>query len=513
MIKERDILALLLTKGLGPKGVSRILSAVASQSLQIDLSFMSIPDMIQRIGVKSETAEQIPASIKKADELIRELEAHGIKVLVRGHEGYPERLFKTLKEDAPLVLFARGNIKILSQKAVGFCGSRKASEKGLAVAGECAGALAKRHINVISGYAHGVDLAAHKAALEAGGVTTFILAEGILHFKIKSDVKDLLKEENHVVVSEYMPRLPWLARNAMQRNKTICGLSNVVVVIESGMQGGTFEAGKTALDLKRPLFVAEYAQPAVTAEGNNFFLQKGARYLRKRNGAAYLDKLFEAVEKDEYQTHLEDYKYGEIETSRKYEEIEKESPLVLWEHVSQYSAMENVKASWDTFYKALIESICVIEDKYFIVERHNDDAALRERVYCYELYHQLRDKLPVDFPYTVHGELDKQNHHFIINLLGQSRVPDFLVHKPGDMEQDANLAIIEVKTAECSIAEAKTDLNKIMDFLTKAKYHYGVFLRFGARLSAATIRTSDKRIVLLHHKRTGEMPYVIGQSL
>lgn len=68
-------------------------------------------------------------------------------------------------------------------------------------------------------------------------------------------MKDLITNDNHVVVSEYTPRLPWLARNAMQRNKTICGLSNAVVVIESGLKGGTFEAGKAALLLRRPLLL------------------------------------------------------------------------------------------------------------------------------------------------------------------------------------------------------------------------------------------------------------------
>ena len=299
MIKKRDILALLLTKGLGPKGVGRIVSVASDQDSHIDLSSMSTNKITSHLGVKPDIADQIPSSIKKADELLNEFESTGIRILVKGRDGYPERLARTLKEEAPLLLFARGNIKLLAEKAVGFCGSRKASEKGLAVAGECSRELAKRHINVISGYAHGVDLAAHRAALEAGGVTTFVLAEGILHFKLKSDVKDLITEDNHVVVSEYMPRLPWLARNAMQRNKTICGLSNAVVVIESGLKGGTFEAGKAALSLKRPLFVAEYAQPAESAEGNAYFLRQGARFLRKKNGAAYLDELFQAVERDE----------------------------------------------------------------------------------------------------------------------------------------------------------------------------------------------------------------------
>jgi DNA protecting protein DprA len=249
--------------------------------------------------------------------------------------GYPERLLKTLKEQAPLLLFARGNIKLLAEKAVGFCGSRKASEKGLAVAGECSRELAKRHINVISGYAHGVDLAAHRSALEAGGTTTFVLAEGILHFKIKSDVKNLLTADNHVVISEYMPRLPWLARNAMQRNTTICGLSNAVVIIESGLKGGTFEAGKTALSLRRPLFVAEFAQPAESAEGNDYFLREGARFLRKKNGAAYLEELFQAVEKDEADVPQRYEHKTEALTEKAGYEVEQ---LSVWELPGEYGS-------------------------------------------------------------------------------------------------------------------------------------------------------------------------------
>jgi len=334
MIKERDILALLLTKGLGPKGIGRIMSRIVFQNNHFDLSLMSTNEMIEQMGIKADIADQISASINKANELLKEFEIEGIKILVKGRDGYPERLLKTLKEEAPLLLFARGNIKLLAEKAVGFCGSRKASQKGLAVAGECAAELARRRINVISGYAHGVDLAAHRAALEAGGVTTFVLAEGILHFKLKSDVKYLITEDNHVVISEYMPRLPWLARNAMQRNKTICGLSNAVVVIESGLKGGTFEAGKTALSLRRPLFVAEYAQPAESAEGNAYFLRQGARFLRKKNGAAYLEELFQAVEKDEADVHQR-YHKNAVFDKKASDEVEQ---LSVWELPSVYGS-------------------------------------------------------------------------------------------------------------------------------------------------------------------------------
>jgi len=67
----------------------------------------------------------------------------------------------------------------------------------------------------------------------------------------------------------------------MQRNQTVCGLSEALVVIEAGTSGGTFEAGKLALRLKMPLFVADYAEPAASAAGNDYFLARGARPLRR----------------------------------------------------------------------------------------------------------------------------------------------------------------------------------------------------------------------------------------
>lgn len=294
MITDKDIITLLLTKGLGPKSLNSIIEEFeTSDSLDI-VSIVSSTIARQDIDIDKE----VPDNKIKASTLLNELQQQDIKIIVRGRREYPKMLELILGQNAPPVLFAKGNIKLLNQKAVGFCGSRRASEKGIKVAKECATELEKCGINVVSGYAQGVDLAAHKSALESGGTTTFVLAEGILKFKPKREIKDLITDENYVVISQFLPGLVWLARNAMQRNKTICGLSNVVVIIESGLEGGTFEAGKVALELKRPLFVVEYAHPPVSATGNNYFIRHGAKTLRKRNGHPYLEELFHVVEND-----------------------------------------------------------------------------------------------------------------------------------------------------------------------------------------------------------------------
>ncbi|MEW6586467.1 MAG: hypothetical protein AB1442_12765, partial [Nitrospirota bacterium] len=77
MINERDILALLLTRGLGPKGIGRIMSRVSDQNSQVDLSLMSPDEIIEHMGVKPDIAEQISASVSKADDLLKEFESEG----------------------------------------------------------------------------------------------------------------------------------------------------------------------------------------------------------------------------------------------------------------------------------------------------------------------------------------------------------------------------------------------------------------------------------------------------
>jgi predicted Rossmann fold nucleotide-binding protein DprA/Smf involved in DNA uptake len=159
--------------------------------------------------------------------------------------------------------------------------------------------LAQQQINVISGYAHGIDLAAHRAALESGGTTTVVMAEGILHFKVKGELRGLVSKDDFSrlsVVSEFPPGLSWRAHNAMVRNRTICGLSHAMVVIESGSEGGTFEAGKAALELGEPLFCVEYSETQPEAAGNPYFLRHGAQSLRRsRNGEPNLTKLLAVV--------------------------------------------------------------------------------------------------------------------------------------------------------------------------------------------------------------------------
>ena len=132
-------------------------------------------------------------------------------------------------------------------------------------------------MNIVSGYAAGVDMAAHRAALECGGTTVLVLCEGILNFNIKKEFKHIWDWERIAVVSEFLPGIPWSVRNAMQRNKTICALSRAMILIESGTKGGSIEAGRASLEMGVPLFAPVYEGIPDSAIGNQELLKKGAR--------------------------------------------------------------------------------------------------------------------------------------------------------------------------------------------------------------------------------------------
>jgi DNA protecting protein DprA len=288
------------TPGVGASTLRTFLARLARERLApADILDLDDRRLLSLFGLRSSVVEALRSPSSDTVELWQRLRSDSVRILVLGYPGYPAGLASVLRGTAPPLLYALGASNLFDRLAVGFCGSRRASEKGLEVASDCARLLVQERINVVSGYAHGVDLAAHRAALVAGGTTTLVLAEGICHFRLKSELREdgVSGDLSRIlVVSEFPPRLSWRAHNAMARNRTICGLSEALIVIESGVEGGTFEAGKAALELGQPLFCVEYAETTTTSAGNVYFLQHGATSLRRlRTGEPNLAKLLSVV--------------------------------------------------------------------------------------------------------------------------------------------------------------------------------------------------------------------------
>jgi DNA processing protein len=271
-----DLMTLLDAPGVGPRRVRKLLKRWRNTP--------EVPVMENRLIESVLTPAQIAALPECRDRVKRhwdELLRHDVRVLSIIDSDYPEGLRNALGESAPVLLLCLGNLELLKRVSVGFCGSREASEKGMATARDSATLLANDKINIVSGFAAGVDMNAHRAALAAGGTTTVVLAEGILRFRVKKGIRDLWDESRTLVVSEFGPNLPWNISHAMQRNKTICGLSRAMVLIEARSTGGSIEAGRDCLKMGLPLFAAVYEGSPESATGNEELLTNGAKRLMK----------------------------------------------------------------------------------------------------------------------------------------------------------------------------------------------------------------------------------------
>jgi len=165
---------------------------------------------------------------------------------------------------------------------------------------------------------------------------------------------------------------------------------------------------------------------------------------------------------------------------------------------------------WTTFRIALDAAVSRIQQPYFQVQRHALEPAWRERAYCYELYHLLRSQLTDNFPFTLHGEIDKVGHEEITRHFGARARPnpDFVLHAPGEHGHDANFAVIEVKSSVADIVEVKKDLRKLRKFIRHVGYQHGLMLFFGSQRPPNLSRLGA--IEAVWHSQVGA-PLIVGR--
>ncbi len=170
---------------------------------------------------------------------------------------------------------------------------------------------------------------------------------------------------------------------------------------------------------------------------------------------------------------------------------------------------------WRAFIDCFVEATARIGEPHFsLAVAGRATPAIRERVYCYELYHQLRGLLPdaARFPFTLHGEVDKRGHPVLGERL-QGRNPDFIVHIPGHMGAQANLAVVEVKPCGSFGEPVTKDADALVAFVQEADYFRGVGLVFGGnerrfddhmRTVFAPAKHLHERLHLYWHTACGE---------
>lgn len=213
--------------------------------------------------------------------LVEQLANDQVHLLTVLDASYPKLLKSALKRDqAPPVLFYAGDLRILERTTIAIIGSRNAGEESLAFTRVVAQYLAEQGANVISGNARGVDRAAYEGATSTEGCTTVVLPHGIRKLSGVQWRALLSKIEagNVLLLSQFHPDAQWVVSRAMERNKVVTGLAQIVIVAESDMQGGTWAGANGALRQNRPMYVREPASSS-SLPGNKALIELGGHPL------------------------------------------------------------------------------------------------------------------------------------------------------------------------------------------------------------------------------------------
>ncbi|MBP2510285.1 hypothetical protein J2855_003938 [Agrobacterium tumefaciens] len=139
--------------------------------------------------------------------------------------------------------------------------------------------------------------------------------------------------------------------------------------------------------------------------------------------------------------------------------------------------LESVEVTVQQFNDVFCQATASIGGIYFYLPVHGSDPKFRERVYCYELYHQLRQIWPSDTAFVLNGEVDKQGHALIKATGARLASPDLLVHIPGSMEN--NHAIIEVKPGSARLGGICKDILTLSEYCRLVGYHRAIYLFYG----------------------------------
>lgn len=213
--------------------------------------------------------------LKKEGALMR---SNDVRVVTFMDENYPRNLLKIY--DFPVVLYIKGEMPKEIDCSLAIVGSRWASLYGMNVAEQFAGRLSELGIPIVSGLAKGIDTAAHRGALKAGGRTIAVLGCGLNHiYPAQNEKLFCAISRQGAVVSEFPMDTPPIAHNFPRRNRIISGLSLGTIVVEAALKSGALITADCALEQGREVFAVPGKVDSPTSSGVHNLIKQGAKLI------------------------------------------------------------------------------------------------------------------------------------------------------------------------------------------------------------------------------------------
>lgn len=277
-----DLAVLAAVVLVGPLTIRKLLTAYGDDPVAVlKIGPRSLSDIE---GVTGRRAEAI-AAFSDTDRLKRNIEAaskDGTRIVAYDEDGYPRELKEVLGEDAPLVLYIKGELVPSDRYAIAMVGSRLCSNYGLQMANTISRDLAGMGITVVSGLARGIDTVSHNAALAQGGRSIGVMGSGI-DVIYPAENKKLVERMagSGAVITEFAPGTPPMPENFPRRNRIISALSLGVLVVEAAERSGALITARFALEQGREVFAMPGNVNSRTSGGTNLLIRNGARAVTK----------------------------------------------------------------------------------------------------------------------------------------------------------------------------------------------------------------------------------------
>ncbi|AWA29174.1 DNA-protecting protein DprA [Flavobacterium magnum] len=281
------LLALQKVDGIGEINAKKLLSHFGTAQA----IFSEKPQKLQkidRIGSVTAAKLQDKSVFKKAEAELRFIESSGISATAFTDDDYPEKLRHC--PDAPIVLFSKGHIDLKRKRVISIVGTREITAYGRDFCRELIAALAPLDPVIVSGFAYGVDITAHLAAVENKLQTVAILAHGLNQIYPKAHKKYLSAVmDNGGFMTEFWSSSNPIREQFLQRNRIVAGISEATIVIESAEKGGSLVTAAIANDYHRDVFAVPGRVSDKYSQGcNNLIKTQKANMLTSAADLVYM---------------------------------------------------------------------------------------------------------------------------------------------------------------------------------------------------------------------------------
>ncbi|HNU93200.1 MAG TPA: DNA-processing protein DprA [Bacillota bacterium] len=262
--------------GIGPRSLRRLLMEFGTAAAAAHAASRSAkrPDFVSREAWR--IASSVPDAVGAGQSEIELASRHGARVVALPSREYPPLLRQIY--DPPAVLYVMGRASLADAPWIAVVGSRSATSYGTGAARYLARQLTAAGAGVVSGMARGVDSAAHRGAIEAGGVTVGVIGAG-LAYQMTPRLQRLAGEvaKSGCVVSPFHMNYPASRGTFPARNRVISGMAHACLVVEAGVRSGALVTSAFATEQNRDVFAVPGDINRPTSAGTNALIYDGAR--------------------------------------------------------------------------------------------------------------------------------------------------------------------------------------------------------------------------------------------